>query len=237
MKISGKKILAIIPARGGSKSIPKKNIFPIAGKPLLAWTIKSALKSKLIGRVVVSSDDKEILEATLKFGAEPIRRPKNISGDKSLFKLLIFHALDYLKKNEKYIPDIIVYLQPTSPLRESKDIDKALSLLKGDTQSVISVYEIDNKILKSFFVDKRGIMKGISNNEFPFMNRQLLPKAYMPNGSIYAIRTKSFLKNGNFFNKKTVAYLMTGEKSIDVDSIEDMKKAEKILRDKKIGFN
>lgn len=233
MKISNKKILAIIPARGGSKSVPKKNIFPLAGKPLLAWTINAASKSRMIDRVVVSSDSEEILEVASEFGAEPIKRPKNIAGDKSPFNLLIFHALDYLRKKENYIPDIFVYLQPTSPLRESRDIDQALSLLKKDTQSVIGVYEIDNKVLKSFFVDKKGFMKGISNDSFPFMNRQLLPKIYMPNGSIYAIKTKIFIKNKKFFNKKTAAYLMDSEKSIDIDSINDMKKAEKILKNRK----
>ena len=225
-----KKILAIIPARGGSKGIPQKNIHPLAGKPLLAWTIKAAINSKFINRTIVSSDDEEILRIASKYGAEPIKRPKSISGDKSPFNLLIFHALDYLKKKEKYIPDIILYLQPTSPLRQSADIDQALSLLQGEVQSVISAYEVDNKFLKSFIIDKNGFMQGISNNEFSFMNRQDLPKICMPNGAIFAVKTEHFLRTGKLFSRKTIPFEMSKEKSLDIDSIEDIKKAEKILK-------
>lgn len=233
-----KKILAIIPARGGSKGIPGKNIYPLAGKPLLAWTVAAALKSKYIDRVVVSSDDDKILTVAKKFGAEPIRRPKAISGDKAPFNKLIYHALDHLKNKEKYMPDILIYLQPTSPLRESKDIDKALSLLKGEVTSVIGMYEVDNKFLKSFVVDRKGHVKGAANDQFPFMNRQELPKTYMPNGAIYAIKTEIFLRTGKLFSGKTAPYLMNSEKSLDIDSLGDIKEAGKILdKKKKITLN
>lgn len=225
-------VLAIIPARGGSKGIPRKNIFPLGGKPLLAWTIEAASKSKLINRVIVSSDDEEILQVASKFGADLIKRPKNIAGDKSPFNLLIFQALDYLKKKDRYIPDVLVYLQPTTPLRESKDIDQALSLLKGDVKSVISVFEVDNKFLKSFIVNEKGFIKGACNNRFPFMNRQDLPKIFMPNGAIYAIKRESFLKTGKLFSNKTIPFVMDDKKSLDIDSIDDLKKAEKILNKK-----
>lgn len=227
-----KKILAIIPARGGSKGIPRKNIYPLAGKPLLAWSVEAALKSKYIDRVIVSSDDDEILEVAEKHGAEPIRRPKAMAGDKSPFNLLIFHALDFLKKKENYIPDIVVYLQPTSPLRTSKDIDETLALLKGETECAISVCEIENKILKAFLINKKGYLQGVSNNKFPFMNRQDLPKVYMPNGSIYVIKRQDFAKTGKLFTKETVPSVMQGDKNLDIDSMEDMKKVEKILKEK-----
>lgn len=228
-----KKILAIIPARGGSKGIPGKNILPIAGKPLLAWTIKAALESKLIDRTIVSSDDEGILRIASKFGAEPVKRPKSMAGDKSPFNLLIFHALGYLKKKEKYVPDVLVYLQPTSPLRNSKDIDQALSSLKGKATGVLSVYEIDNKFLKSFIINKDGFIQGVSNNNFPFMNRQDLPKIFMSNGAIYVVKRGFFLKTGRLFSNKTVPFVMDDEKSLDIDSVEDLKKAEKILRNQK----
>lgn len=230
MKSLDKKILAIIPARGGSKGIPRKNIFPVAGKPLLVWTIEAAFKSKLINRIIVSSDNEEILNVASKFGAEPIKRPKTMAGDKSPYNLLIFHVLDYLKKKENYVPDILVYLQPTSPLREGKDIDKAISLLKGEAGSVISVYEIDNKILKSFLVSEKGFMKGISNDRFPFMNRQDLPKVYMPNGAIYVIKRNLFQRTGKLFSNKTIPFVMSQEKSLDIDLLDDLKKTEKLLR-------
>jgi len=232
MKLLNKKILAIIPARGGSKGIPGKNIFPLAGKPLLAWTIEAALESKSINKVIVSSDDEKILQVASKFGAEPIKRPKSIAGDKSPFNLLIFHALDYLKKKDGYVPDVLVYLQPTSPLRNGEDINRALSLLNDKTGSVISVYEVDNKFLKSFLIDKKGFMKGVSNNQFPFMNRQDLPKIFMPNGAIYVVQRKFFLKTGKLFSNKTTPLIMDAQKSLDIDSIEDMKNAEKILKAK-----
>lgn len=234
MKSINKNILAIIPARGGSKGILKKNIFPIAGKPLLAWTIEAALKSKLINRVVVSSDDDEILKISKKFGVEPIKRPKDIAGDNSPYNLLIFHALKYLKKKEKYVPDVIVYLQPTSPLRNSADINKAISLLKKNTTSVISVCELDDKYLKSFLIDKKGYLKGVVNNKFPFMNRQDLPKMYTSNGAIYVIKTKKFLKTRELFSDKTAPSVMSSEKGLDIDSMEDIKKAEKLLLFNKI---
>jgi len=233
MNNPNKKILAIIPARGGSKSIPRKNIAFIAGKPLLTWTIEAALESKLINRVIVSSDDEKILKVASKFGAETIKRPKNIAGDNSPFNLLIFHALEYLKKKDKYVPDVIAYLQPTSPLRNGEDIDQALSLLKGGAKGVIGVYEVDNKFLKSFMINKKGFMNGVSNDVFPFMNRQNLPKIFMPNGAIYIIETKIFLKTGKLFSDRTIPFVMSSEKSLDIDSMEDLKKAEKILKNKK----
>jgi len=228
--MKAKKILAIIPARGGSKGIPRKNIFPLAGKPLLAWTVEAAKKSKMIDRVVVSSDDDEILEIAEKFGAEPIKRPKSMAGDKSPFNLLIFHALDYLKKKENYIPDILVYLQPTSPLRKGKDINEALALLRSKAECVISVCKTNNKILKYFLTNEKGYLQGVSNNEFPFMNRQELPAVYMPNGAIYAIKRELFRRTGKLFSKHTVPFIMSSESSLDIDSIEDMKNVEKILK-------
>ncbi|MDQ1284086.1 MAG: CMP-N,N-diacetyllegionaminic acid synthase [Patescibacteria group bacterium] len=225
-----RKILAIIPARGGSKGIPRKNIFPLAGKPLLAWSVEAALKSKHIDKVVVSSDDGEILDVAEKFGAEPIKRPKSMAEDKSPFNLLIFHALDYLKKNKKYIPDTLVYLQPTSPLRTTEDIDQAFSLMNGDVTSVISVYKLDNKFLKSFLVGERGYLRGVANKQFSFKNRQELPEVYMPNGAIYMVRRDFFQRTGRLFSPKTVPFVMSQEKSVDIDTKEHMREVEKKLK-------
>lgn len=226
------KILAIIPARGGSKGIPYKNIYPLAGKPLLAWTIEATKSVKLIDKIVVSSDDDKILGAAKEYGAEAIKRPAEISGDNSPFSALIFHALDFLKAEEKYEPDILIYLQPTSPLREAGDIDQALALMDEKTEGVISAYEVDNKLLKSFVINKDGFMEGAINDDFPFMNRQDLPKTYMPNGAIYIIRTESFLKTGKLFSDKTKLFLMDKSKSLDIDSVEDVKKAEETIKKK-----
>lgn len=235
MNILNKKILAIIPARGGSKGIPLKNIYPLAGKPLLGWTVQAALASKLIDRVVVSSDNDDILQVATNFCAQPIKRPSEISGDDAPFNLLILQVLDYLENMGNYIPDILVYLQPTSPLRDNKDIDNALAMLDGETESVISVYEVDNKVLKSFLVNKNGFMQGVANNQFPFMNRQQLPSVYMPNGSIYVIKRATFLKTKNIFSEKTKPFVMSDKKSLDIDTLQDLKKAEEILKGGNLG--
>lgn len=223
------KILAIIPARGGSKSIPKKNIIPVGGKPLIAWSIEAARKSKYIDKVIVSSDSEEILRVASKYGAEPIKRPAKLATDTALPEPVIFHVLDHLKM-EKYIPDIIVYLQPTSPLRSSEDIDNAFDVfLKNKGTALNSVYEVEKNYLKTFLKNKHGFLVGAVNDKYPFTNRQKLPSLYMPNGAIYIIYTSVFKKTKMLFADKTIPFLMHGEKNIDLDTMEDLKKLRKII--------
>ena len=170
-KKSNKEIMAIIPARGGSKSIPRKNIVPLGGKPLIAWSIEAALGSKFITRTVVSSDDEEILKVAETHGAEVLRRPAELATDKATSEPVILHVLDHFLKHEKYEPDLVIYLQPTSPLRTTDDIDGAIRVFhQKEADALISVYEIDKSFLKSFLVDESGMLKGVSNNLFPFMN-------------------------------------------------------------------
>ncbi len=234
-KKNNKKILGIIPARGGSKGIPRKNIIKVAGKPLMAWAIDAAKNSKYINRVVVSSEDKEILSIAQKHGAEAIKRPSHLATDNASFEPLIFQVMEYLKKKDGYIPDILVYLQPTSPLRDVSDIDQAIQkLLDGKAQAIISVYELEKKYLKTFITDKNGRLKGAVNDRYPFMNRQKLPNVYMPNGAIYVITRKTFIKTGQLFSDKTLPFVMSLEKSFDLDTMEDLKKLKKIFTQKKI---
>lgn len=226
------KILAIIPARGGSKSIPKKNIIPVGGKPLIAWTIEAARKSKYIDKVVVSSDSDEILKIASKYRAEPIKRPAELATDTASPEPLIFHALDHLKKGG-YIPGIIVYLQPTSPLRNSKDIDNAFDVfLKSKGAALNSVCEVEKNYLKTFLKNQHGFLVGAVNNKYPFTNRQKLPSLYMPNGAIYIIYTNVFKKTKMLFANKTIPFLMHGEKNIDLDTMEDLKELRRIIRKK-----
>ncbi|MCX6757910.1 MAG: acylneuraminate cytidylyltransferase family protein [Candidatus Nomurabacteria bacterium] len=224
------KILAIIPARGGSKGIPHKNKINIAGKPLIGWTIEAAKNSKFLNKIVVSSDDLEILSTAQKYKVDVIKRPKKYALDNAPSDVVIFHAIDHLKNKENYVPNIIVILQPTSPLRTSEDIDKAIELfLKNKAGAVISVMEGDNKHLKSFFIEK-GFLQGIVNNEFPFTNRQALPKIYMPNGALYVIYEKEFRKEKKLFSKKTIGFLMKKERSIDLDTPDDIPIIESYLK-------
>lgn len=227
------KIISIIPARGGSKSLPKKNILNLAGQPLITWTIKASLKSKYVSKTIVTSDNSEILEISHQSGAETILRPYELALDNTPTEPVIEHVLENIENINEY--DYLILLQPTSPLRNEIDIDKAFELLlTKSATALISVKEIDNKILKSFRTNKYGYLEGISNNAFPFMRRQDLPKVFMPNGAIYIVKIDEFLKFNKLFTPKTIHYLMSEEKSYDIDTIEDLDNCNKILKNSKI---
>lgn len=222
------KILSIIPARGGSKGLLQKNIRDLAGKPLIAWTIQASLKSKFINKTIVSSDDNEILSIAKRYGAEIIKRPDEFSTDESSSESVVKHTLEV--SNETF--DYIILLQPTSPLRNYNHIDNAISklLFHKDATALISVNDIDNKILKAFKKNKQGYIEGITNNLFPFIRRQDLPSTYISNGAIYIIKVDEFKKNNSFLTDKTIEFLMDTISSIDIDSLDDLIEAEKILR-------
>ncbi|MCT7556042.1 acylneuraminate cytidylyltransferase family protein [Aliarcobacter butzleri] len=222
------KIVSIIPARGGSKGLPGKNIIDLAGKPLIAWTIEASLKSKYITKTIVSSDDNNILEISKKFGVETIKRPNELALDTTPTEPVIEHVLKSLENIEQY--DYLILLQPTSPLRDEKDIDSAIKLLiQKKVSALISTKEIDNKILKAFKNNENGYLEGISNNIYPFMRRQDLPKVFMPNGAIYIIKIDEFLKTKILFTDKTISFEMSEEKSFDIDTKEDLKKIKKYM--------
>jgi len=224
-------ILSIIPARGRSKEIPKKNIISIGGKPLIAWTIEASIQSKYINRTIVSSDSAEILRISQKLGAETLKRPSYLSTDKSPSEPIISHALAHFQKKEKYRPDIIIFLQPTSPLRNHSHIDGAVALLTKNRKAtaVISVYELEHPPHKSLITNSDGYLKGIINNKYPFMRRQDLPAGFMHNGAIYIIKTKSFLRKKRLITNKTLPYLMTETASKQIDNKKDLSEIKHIL--------
>ncbi|MCT7593292.1 acylneuraminate cytidylyltransferase family protein [Aliarcobacter butzleri] len=220
--------MSIIPARGGSKGLPGKNIIDLAGKPLIAWTIEASLKSKYITKTIVSSDNNNILEISKKFGLETIKRPDELALDTTPTEPVIEHVLKSLENIEQY--DYLILLQPTSPLRDEKDIDSAIKLLiQKKVSALISTKEIDNKILKAFKNNENGYLEGIANNKYPFMRRQDLPKTFMPNGAIYIVSVKDFLKTKRLFTDKTISFEMSEEKSFDIDTKEDLNKCNDIL--------
>lgn len=224
-----KKVLAIIPARGGSKGLPKKNILDLQGKPLITWSIEASLNSKYIDTTIVTSDDDKILEIAKSLGVTTIKRPASLASDTSSSESVIKHVLDSINDTYEYI----ILLQPTSPLRKAQHIDEAFSLIfDSNSDSLISVVETDNKILKAF-LEEDGYIKGISNNFFPFMNRQNLPKTYISNGAIYIINRLAFMKKNTFLTNKTIKYIMNEESSIDIDTIEDLIEAEKRIKNYK----
>jgi len=223
------KILSIIPARGGSKGLPRKNIIDLAGKPLISWTIDASLTSKHITKTIVSSEDDEILKISQQYGADIIKRPTELAHDSSNSEDVIKHVLEEFTKANT-IFDYIVLLQPTSPLRSADNIDSAFEIIfNTNATAIISVCEIDNKVLKAFLKTNVGYLKGISNNSFPFMRRQDLPKVLLPNGAIYIISTSEFLQNNKLFTDKTLPYQMSKNESVDIDSIEDIYKIESFL--------
>ncbi len=228
----GKTILGLIPARGGSKGLPRKNIKPLLGKPLIAWTIEQALASKYLDRIIVSTDDKEIAEVSKKHGAEvPFIRPKELASDKARGIEVVLNAIGWLKKNDKRKQyDLMMLLQPTSPLRKSEDIDKAIELLfLKEAKAIVSVCEVDHHPFWSNTLPEDGSMKDFIKQNIRNKNRQELPVFYRLNGAIHLAYCNYIKQSKSFIGKETFAYIMPKERSIDIDSETDSKLAEAIM--------
>jgi N-acylneuraminate cytidylyltransferase len=224
-----KSVLAIILARGGSKGIFKKNLTIAYGKPLIQWTIDAAKQSPSISKTIVSSDDKDILELAKALEVETLLRPAQLALDNSSSESAIAHCLSELdKKNEYY--DFIMLLQPTSPARNSKHIEESIeTLLNSNATSLISAYIPEHSPFKSFTVNKAGFLTGIINNDLPFLPRQSLPAAYYPNGAIYLIRSESFRLNHSLFTNECIAFLMSIDDSIDIDTLDNIHEFNKYM--------
>jgi CMP-N,N'-diacetyllegionaminic acid synthase len=224
-KLSGK-MLALITARGGSKGLPRKNVLPLAGKPLIAWSVIAALDAQSVNRVVVSTDDPEIAHAALAAGAEvPFIRPASLATDTATSVDVIFHAL-----SECPGYDYFVLLQPTSPLRTTNDIDKACQLLKNTNSfSCVSICEANESPWNMFLTAKDGQIKRLVDNANLGSRRQDYPKVYRLNGAIYIAQTEWFLAEGKLIGERTCGFVMPNERSIDIDDVQDFMKAEKFL--------
>jgi len=225
----GKNILGLIPARGGSKGLPRKNIIPLLGKPLIAWTIEQALASKYLDKVVVSTDDEEITKISKKYGAEvPFMRPKELAKDNTKGIDVVLHAINWLKENDKRKQyNLIMLLQPTSPLRKSEDIDKAIELLfLKEAKAIVSVCEVDHHPLWSNTLPEGGCMKNFIKQEIINKNRQELPIFYRLNGAIYLAYCNYIKQRKSFMGKETFAYIMPKSRSVDIDNEIDFKLAE-----------
>jgi N-acylneuraminate cytidylyltransferase/CMP-N,N'-diacetyllegionaminic acid synthase len=234
--IKGKKVLAIIPARGGSKGLPQKNILPLLGKPLIAWTIEQALESKYLDEVVVSTDDEEIAKISKKYGAEvPFMRPKELATDKAKGIKVVFHALKWLEEHNEYY-DLLILLQPTSPFRTAKDINQAIELLFiKNAKAIVSVCETEHHPYWANMLPSDGCMKDFLRPEAANKNRQDLPIFYRLNGAIY-LAYYSYLKmQKGFLGDKTYAYIMPRKSSIDIDDEFDFKFAEFVMSNYSVG--
>lgn len=216
-------ILGLIPARGGSKGVPRKNIKLMAGKPLIAYSVESAINSKYINQIVVSTEDPEIGKTAIDYGAEFIKRPKKFAQDESPTIDAVSHVIEYLDQK----PDLIVLLQPTSPLRNSEDIDSAIDLFMGNVcQAVVSVCELDHP---KIFKIEHNFLKTILKEEQLNMRRQDLPKLYATNGAVYVIEPEVLKEYGTFIPPKTIPYFMPNERSIDIDNNFDFFLSELII--------
>ena len=222
-----KTFLAIIPARGGSKRLPRKNLLDLCGKPLIAWSIEAALKSKYISKVIVSSDDEEILNIAKEYKADFIKRPDELASDTATTFDTLKHTLENV---EKY--DYVVLLQPTSPLRTEKHINEAIELLEEkNADAIISVCEMEHSPLWSNTLDENLDITNFLRDEVLNKRSQDLPKYYRLNGAIYICKTDKLLQNKGFFLKENIyAYKMNKKHSVDIDEEIDFIIAEKLMQ-------
>jgi len=225
--------VAVIPARGGSKGLKNKNIYPVAGKPLLAWTILQALASTSIERVFVTTDDQTIAEVASEYGAEVIVRPPELSGDKATSESAIIHAAGVIERDHHIPIDIIVFLQATSPLRKPQDIDRAVELfLREGADSLISVTRADDLTL---WESKGGEWKSVN---FDYRNRgmrQDRPTQFIENGSIYIFNPETLTVFGNRIGEKLSAYEMDFWQTWEIDTLEEIDLIEYYMNKKNLA--
>ncbi|UOB52338.1 cytidylyltransferase domain-containing protein [Acinetobacter junii] len=227
------RVTALIPARGGSKRLPRKNVKLLGDKPLIAWSIEAALASKYIDRVIVSTDDDEIKQVSEQYGAEvPFLRPEHLSNDHASSFDVIKHSIRFVRLDQEN--ELIVLLQPTSPLRLVSEIDAALEFfLTKNAKGVVSISETEHSPMWSNTLPENGCMSDFIRPEVQGKRSQDLPKFYRLNGSIYIYEILTLLEKGHiFFNENVYGFETSLETSVDIDTALDFKIAEGILRDK-----
>ena len=233
MKNGMSETIGLITARGGSKSIPGKNIKMLAGKPLIAWTIEAALQCKELSRVIVSTDDEQIAKIARQWGAEvPFIRPTELSQDDSSHISVVLHAIQWMDKKERFFPEYIMLLQPTSPFRKVEDIRQANKLAKDrHAVAVVSVCEAETHPYLCKRILDDGTLADFMKTDISYLRRQVLPPAYAENGVSYLNQRESLLQDQTFLPEGTIAYVMSQERSLEVDTQWDWYMAELILKD------
>ncbi len=225
-------ILGLIPARGGSKAIPRKNIIYLAGKPVLAYTCQAALGSKELTRVLINTNDQEIADVGHQFGVDtPFLRPDYLAEDETLILPVINHTLEWLENDEGYITDMVVLLQPTSPLRTSAHIDSALrTILDSEADTLVSVQELPHHFnpVSLMKLDKQGYLRPYQDEEM-ILRRQDKPQFYVRNGPAILIVHRHVLDSGRLYGDKVIPFLMGRLESIDIDDISDLTLVEALL--------
>ena len=220
-------VLSIIPARGGSKGIPSKNIVKINNKPLLYYTVDASLKSKFVNRTIVSTDDKKIKKVALSLGTEVIVRPKKLANDTIGLEPTINHVLEYLKTNENYTPDIILILQNTSPLRNSTHIDEALTLFKNKKyDSMLSGFSYYTFLWKK---KKDSSIKPLSYDPNKRPNHQKMDEQLYENGAFFISTLSAFKKSNCRVSGKIGFYKMPIELSYNIDTMKDLEDVKRMM--------
>ncbi len=231
------KILGVVTARGGSKGLPGKNLRPLAGKPLIAHTIDIATESQAFDRLILSTDDEAIAAASRSRGCDvPFMRPAELARDETPHLPVLQHAVQWLADRQQYVPDAVMILQPTSPLRRAEDIRQSIALLQSsDADSVVSVSEVpahynpmrvlrvDAKGFASLFVTGEPVRRRINR-------RQDMPQAWTMNGAVYLFRTAVLrAEEPSLYGNRTAAYVMPAEFGVSIDSLDDWNEAERLL--------
>ena len=229
--IKKSKVLAIIPARKGSKRLPNKNKLDLNGKPLISWTIESAMKSTYIDDIAISTNDEDIVEIAKLYGIDvPFLRPEELSSDKASTMDVIFHTINFYKSIGRCY-DIIILLQPTSPLRTSVDIDNSFKLLSEDVKAIVSVCELDHSPLWSNVLPTNNSLEHFLKEDVQGLRSQDLPQYFRLNGAIYLSRINYLKTNKNFFGNQSKAYIMSTNNSIDIDTKLDFELCKLIMNE------
>jgi len=222
------RVLSIIPARGGSKGIPRKNIVPVAGKPLVAWSIEAALGAKLVDEVAVSTDSEEIAAVSRKFGARVVMRPAEFATDQASSEVALLHAIEQVEREDSRPIDLVVFLQATSPVRDSGDIDGAIQrLLDAGADSCFSAFE--EHFVGRFRMSSEGAVYPVNFSPEKRPRRQEYPMEYVENGNIYVFTPRILRECGSRMGGKIVVYPMNALDSIQIDCVEDLAVASDVL--------
>ena len=228
-------VLALIPARGGSKSIPRKNIRPFAGYPLIAYSIAAGLAAEMVSRVLVSTDDEEIAKIARRYGAEtPFLRPAELSQDHTADLPVFQHALEWLAEHEGYQPEIVVQLRPTSPFRRVSHIDQAIYRLleRPEADAVRTVCVPFQNPFKMWRIDPDGLMQPLLGSEYPEpynMPRQLLPEVFWQTGYVDVVWADTILQKDSMTGDRILPLVIDPSEWIDIDSPDDWRRAERLL--------
>lgn len=221
-------VAAVIPARGGSKGIPGKNLVPVCGKPLVAWSIEQARAAQNVSSVWVSSDSDEILNVAMQYGARPIKRPADISGDEASSEMAWKHALDFIEASGIKL-DLMIGVQATSPLREGADFDRALEqFTREGCDSLLSCCEIEDFFIWRYGADGQPV--GVNHDYKNRARRQNIQKRYLENGSFYIFRPDLLRRDNNRLGGRIGIYLMERHKMFQIDNRADIPLVEVILR-------